>query len=349
MKYKQFDRRLLTQEPLSTRKNKVVIDRSYIRADSPDPKMSPENKATVQRLARYILDARDKGAYVMLAFGAHSIKNGLGPLMVEFIKRGWINHLATNGAGIIHDWEFAYQGESSESVAKNLPEGRFGIWNETGLYLNLAIAAGAYEGLGYGAGVGKAIEEHGILIPSEEELLSRIEEGESPETISAAADLLRVVRNAGLKAGWLEIPSPFAKYSLQAGAYRYGVASTDHPMFGHDIIYTHSANCGSAIGRAAERDFLSFVDSTSRLTGGVYLSLGSAVMSPLVFEKAFTMAQNVAIQKGTPIHGHHIAIVDLGEIKRDWSRSNPDSLDFLMMDNRDFLLSLYHELCSMTK
>ncbi|MCR4565367.1 MAG: hypothetical protein K5651_04660 [Bacteroidales bacterium] len=349
MSIKTFDRTTLAQEPLSHRKNKVQIERSYVRPDAPDPVIDDKLRSVIARLATYILEARANGSYVMLSFGAHSIKNGLGPLMVEFMKKGWINHLATNGAGIIHDWEFAFQGQSSESVAQNLPQGRFGIWNETGLFLNLAITVGAYEGLGYGAGVGKAIEEKGLIIPSEEELISVITHEKSLEKVSAAADLLSVVRKQQLQPGWMDIPTPYAHYSMQAGAYQYGVASTDHPMFGHDIIYTHAANCGSAVGRAAERDFLSFVDSVSRLSGGVYLSLGSAVMSPLVFEKAFTMAQNAALQKGRTISGHHIAIVDLGKISRDWKRSHPASLDFLMMDNRDFLLVLYHELCKRTK
>ncbi len=47
----------------------------------------------------------------MLAFGAHTIKNGLGPVLIELISKGWVTHLATNGAGIIHDWEFAYPGK----------------------------------------------------------------------------------------------------------------------------------------------------------------------------------------------------------------------------------------------
>ena len=344
MPFIKFDRSRIDQKPLSERYNKVHIAKSYIHPDAPAPELDRNTEEQVRRIASYITEARSKGSSVMLAFGAHSIKNGLGPLMVRFLERGWITHLATNGAGIIHDWEFAFQGESSESVADNLPKGRFGIWEETGFSLNMAIIAGAYEGLGYGAAVGKAIHQQGIMIPTEEELIKAIG-GNDLDRAGAAADFLEATRKAGLAPGWYPIPAPYAEYSLQAGAYRLGTASTDHPMFGHDIIYTHHLNSGSAIGRAAERDFTSFVNSACGLTDGVYLSLGSAIMSPMVFEKAFTMVENVLCRKGERMHGHHIAVVDIADPKWNWSRYEPETLDYVTADNRAFLLALYHELC----
>ncbi|MCQ2142470.1 MAG: hypothetical protein MJY56_00210 [Bacteroidales bacterium] len=337
---KRFDRKLLLQKPLVERKNKVTVADIYVKTTDPVPDMDSATSDAVHRVAGYILDARKTGNSVMLAFGAHSIKNGLGHLMVEFIKKGWITHFATNGAGIIHDWEFAFIGKSSESVAENLPKGEFGTWNETGLYLNLAIIAGAYEGLGYGASVGKAIIEEGIMIPSREELL-RVVRG-NPAKASSAADFIEAIERSGVKAGWLSIPAPFREFSLQAGAYRYGVHSTDHPMFGHDIIYTHVANSGSAIGRTAQTDFETFVESYKGLDGGgVYLSLGSAVMSPSVFE--------IAGRKAGPVSGHHIAVIDLGEVAKigKFEDSHPETLDFIKGDNRKFLLALYKELSRM--
>lgn len=334
MSYTLFDRERIIQGNLGERKNKVKIEQAYIRADAPDPDIPATVRKQIARTAEYILDARAKNRSVMLSFGAHSIKNGLGPLMVKMLERGWITHLATNGAGIIHDWEFAFLGESSESVAENLPAGHFGIWDETGKYLNLAINAGAHDGLGYGASVGRAICDGGINIPPEDELLREIKGGDG-----AAADLLSTIRKGGIAPGWLPIPAPYGRFSLQAGAWRLGIPSTDHPMFGHDIIYTHPLNCGQAIGRAAGRDFRTFARSMENLSGGVYLSLGSAIMSPMVFSKASAMLQK-------PVKGHHITVVDLA--KPAWSRlfeeSAPSSLDFLTLDNRDFLLCLYHQL-----
>lgn len=351
MGFEKFDRSKIRQGSLSERKNKVVIADIYVKTDDSAPELPDDRKLAVSRLAGYIIDARMSGRSVMLSFGAHSIKNGLGPLMVKFLERGWITHLATNGAGIIHDWEFAFQGESSESVADNLPKGQFGIWDETGAYLNLAITAGAYQGLGYGAAVGKAISEQGIAVPSEDELTSLIDDpGAELWKRSAAADLLKATRKTGrdvVKDGVIPMPAPYADYSLQAGAWRLGVASTDHPMFGHDIIYTHDLCNGGAIGRAAQRDFQSFVDSASRLDGGVYLSLGSAIMSPMVFEKACELLWNNVddVPRRT-----HIAVVDLASPEkcspsiRKFAECGPETLDFFTMDNRAFLLALYQEL-----
>jgi len=339
-----FDRSRIHQKPLAQRYNKVHIADIYVKADAPYPAIPDNVREQVVRTASYIFDARSKGSSVMLSFGAHSIKNGLGPLMVKFIENGWITHLATNGAGIIHDWEFAFQGQSSESVADNLPKGEFGIWEETGFSLNMAIIAGAYLGLGYGAAVGKAICEQGIMIPSMEELDAAIKDTADLDKAGAAADFKEAIIKAGLEPGWKSIPAPFGQYSLQAGAYRLGVASTDHPMFGHDIIYTHYLNSGSAIGRAAERDFTSFVHSASGLNDGVYLSLGSAIMSPMVFEKAYPMVQNVMLQNGKGLSGLHIAVVDIADPKWDWNRYSPATLDYVTADNRAFLLALYKEL-----
>ena len=69
-------------------------------------------------------------------------------------------------------------------------------------------------------------------------------------------------------------------------------------MIGHDIIYNHPMNHCACLGRVAERDFLTYAHSVSQLDGGVYISIGSAVMSPMIFEKSLSMAQNLAIQRG---------------------------------------------------
>jgi hypothetical protein len=360
-----FDRSKITQKPLSERKNKVNISEIYIRKEDTSHNLSAPFCRVVSQTADDIRLARAMGRSVILAFGAHSIKNGLGPLMQEFLRDGWVTHLATNGAGIIHDWEFAYQGKSSEAVYENLPEGTFGTWDETGFSINLAIILGVWNGLGYGASVGKMILEQGLTIPCESELEDIIQYSDDWELVAASADLLSTIRRFGLKAGRHEIPAPYRSYSLQATAYEMGIASTAHPMFGHDIIYTHDISSGAAIGRAAELDFLAFVNNVQNLDGGVYLSVGTAVMSPLVFEKAYSMVQNVALQKGKGMNNHKVVVVDLAESKWDWMkngepplshpeyqksyiksflRTKPCNMEFLTADNRDFLLALYHEL-----
>jgi hypothetical protein len=89
--------------------------------------------------------------------GAHPIKVGLSPLIIDFMKRGILSAVAMNGAGIIHDFELAFIGETSEDVAASLKEGSFGMARETGLFLNNAIREGYEQQRGIGEAVGRAI------------------------------------------------------------------------------------------------------------------------------------------------------------------------------------------------
>lgn len=368
MTHSHLDRTRLRIEPLQNRKNKVYIERDQIPVTARPRDVGPSGAAIIAETAARIHAARAADAPRMLAFGAHSIKNGLAPVFIRLIESGWITHLATNGAGIIHDWEFAFQGSSSEDVRANVAEGRFGIWEETGRWINLAIIVGAYEGAGYGEAVGRFVEEEGLDLPSRDALLdAAAHAADDPARAAAACDLLDVVARFNLPSGRLSVPHPFKRFGLQAAAYRLGVPFTGHPMFGHDIIYCHPMNHGAAIGRTAERDFLRFADSVSRLDGGVYLSVGSAVMSPMVFEKSLSMAQNLALQEGRRIERHFMVVVDLQASHWDWSKGeppedNPDyylrycksfarmggEMRYLSADNRDFLLALLQHIESIT-
>ena len=362
MKHPQLDRSKLSIRPLKDRINKVEIERDYVPLDSQAEKLDELGARVMDTLQSKIASARQNEKPVMLAFGAHSIKNGLGPVLIDLMERGKLTHLATNGAGVIHDWEFAFQGESSEDVQKYVKDGQFGIWQETGYYINLAINVGAYEGKGYGESVGAMIENEGLEIPCQEELKNRITIllDQNPEAAAAAADLLTVIKRFDLEPGFFSIPHPWKIYSVQAAAYRLGVPFTSHPMFGHDIIYNHPMNYGAAIGRAAQADFLRYAHNVSLLDGGVYMSIGSAVMSPMVFEKSLSMSQNLHIQKGSHIDNHYMVIVDLAESQWDWAKDgeppmdNPayylrycktfsrmgGTMEYVCADNRDFLLHL---------
>lgn len=365
MPYAELDRNALKLEPLSARKNKVKIEEKKVNVTDTPGVLSDITHAVIKETAQRIRAARLADRPVIMAFGAHTIKNGLAPVLIKLMESGILTHLATNGAGIIHDWEFSFQGESSEDVRENVDKGRFGVWEETGFYINLAIVVGAYEGRGYGESVGTMVDADGLNIPTEETLISEITEslGTDAEHAAASADLLGIVRRFNIPSGKMEIKHRFKPYGVQAAAYRLGVPFTGHPMIGHDIIYNHPANHGGAIGRAAGRDFLRFAESVSRLENGVYLSIGSAVMSPMVFEKSLSMSQNLAIQRGEHIDNHFIAVIDLAESKWDWSKGEPpmDNPDYYLRycksfnrmggtmryataDNRDFLLTLCREL-----
>src|SRR5215470_12838818 len=88
----------------------------------------------------------------------------------ELIANGWVTHLATNGAGTIHDWELAFQGRTEESVRKNVATGSFGTWDETGRNIHLALLAGALREEGYGCSLGRFIVEDGVTLPATGEL-----------------------------------------------------------------------------------------------------------------------------------------------------------------------------------
>jgi len=366
MNYPIFERKQLAIGSLNERMNKVIFERDMV-----SPLQQPENISEVanhliEKTAERIRTAMEKKSSVMLTFGAHTIKNCMAPTLIELLRGGWVTHLATNGAGIIHDWEIAFQGETSEDVRVNVERGQFGIWEEPGFYINLAIIVGAYERLGYGESVGQMISNEGLQIPEINTLYNIVGQcmESDPDRAAAAIDLAGVIKKFGLKAGFMSIPHPWKQYSVQAQAYELGIPFTGHPMFGHDIIYTHPMNHGAAIGRTALTDFLRYAAGVANMENGVYLSIGSAVMSPMIFEKSLSMSQNLKIKEGKHIDNHYMLVVDLAESDWDWQNKGEPPMDhpayylrycktfhrmggemhYLTLDNRDFLLSLYRQL-----
>jgi hypothetical protein len=366
MTFPSLDRRTLRLKHLTERKNKVSFPADAVSADASPRELPALQAGILKETAERIRAARGAGRPVICAFGAHTIKNGLGPVLIRLIEEGWVTHLATNGAGIIHDWELAFQGRTSEDVRANVARGEFGTWEETGRSLNLALLVGAWQGAGYGQSIGALIEGQGLEIPSAADLSREIAGclGDDPERAAAGADLLHAVKEFSLPPGRLEVAHPFRHLSAQAAAHRLGIPFTGHPMIGQDIIYTHPLNSGAAIGRTALRDFLIYAEGVTRLEGGVYLSVGSAVMSPMVFEKSLSMAQNLALQRGTLIRNHFMLVVDLARSTWDWEKDGEPPVDnpayylrycktfarmggtmrYLQADNRDFFLSLLRAL-----
>ena len=111
----------------------------------------------LKAIAGKIADCHRKNKTVLLGMGAHPIKVGLSPLIIDFMERGIIHAVALNGAGVIHDFELAFMGETSEDVAATLQDGSFGMGEETGAFINQAISEGSMNQLGVGAAVGQAI------------------------------------------------------------------------------------------------------------------------------------------------------------------------------------------------
>jgi len=153
MPYKQFDISKLKLSPLSERVNDLTLE--DITWEEPTPFDHPD----LDHICEAILTARQKGAAVIMMYGAHVIRRGCAGLMIRLMEKGLITHFATNGAGAIHDFELAMMGATCESVARYISEGLFGLWAETGR-LNDAVAEGAREGLGFGEAVGRFVIDH---------------------------------------------------------------------------------------------------------------------------------------------------------------------------------------------
>src|SRR5438094_8118050 len=108
------------------------IEDILINPDTAPPPCSEAIRRLLDQCARQILAARQRGASVLFLYGAHLVKNGAAAIVERLMSQQWLTHLATNGAGSIHDWEFAFQGSSTESVEQNVATGTFGTWDETG-------------------------------------------------------------------------------------------------------------------------------------------------------------------------------------------------------------------------
>jgi hypothetical protein len=311
--------------PLEQRRSLTKVEEILLDPDAPVPAAPEGTHEIVRECAARIRAARERGATVMLIYGAHLLRNGAALLIERLLAENWITHLATNGAGTIHDWEYAWLGRSTESVEENVATGSFGTWDETGRYLHLALLAGGLRGEGYGAALGRFIVEDGTDLPPAEELAAEIRTEPGHPLTPARADLLRVMREHGLAGGRHAVEHRWKHASILAQAWRHGMPMTVHPGIGYDIISNHPMFNGAAIGRAAEVDFRVFGGSVERLDDGVVLSIGSAIMGPQVFEKSLSCVHNLRFQVvRAPVQGHSIYVVDLQDGGGwDWSRGEP--------------------------
>ena len=151
MPFPQFDRSRLIVKPLAERRHDLGVD-SLLSLGAPAPFEHPALAEVAEALVR----ARAAGASRMLVMGAHVLRAGVQRQLIDLMERGLVTHVAMNGAGPIHDWELAHIGATTESVARYVSSGEFGLWTETGR-INDAIRAGARLGLGLGESVAVAL------------------------------------------------------------------------------------------------------------------------------------------------------------------------------------------------
>lgn len=320
-----LDLRRLKVFPLAERKSMSRIEDILVDPDDA-PSACPDHLARqIERCADDLRRARERGATVLFMYGAHLVKNGASALVERLMAGEWITHLATNGAGAIHDWEFAFQEWSTESVRDNVATGTFGTWDETGRNLHLAVLVGALREEGFGVSLGRFIEEDGVELPTVQSLESALRSEPSHPLSPARSELLQVMAEHRLPPGRVEVKHPWKETSIFAQAFRHGVPMTVHPGIGYDIISNHPMFNGAALGRAAGLDFRLIGGSIEGLDGGVVLSVGSAIMAPQVFEKSLSCVNNLRIQAGRPVvSGHCFYVVDLQDGGQwDWTRGEP--------------------------
>ncbi len=351
--------------PLAKRQNLTRADEILVDPDSDPRPCSNANAALIRLCADRVAAARKRDSAVMLVYGAHLLRNGAAQILERMMAEGWITHVATNGAGTIHDWEYAWFGASTESVEMNVASGTFGTWHETATNIHMAILSGALDELGYGRALGRFICNDGTTLPTENQLAETITADPRHPLTAARADLLRTMREQSWPSGRIDVRHRWKHASILAQAFRHGVPATVHPGIGYDIISNHPVFNGAAIGRAGERDFKLFAGSVERLDEGVVLSVGSAIMGPQVFEKSVSCVNNLRLQSGRPIlTGHAIFVVDLQDGGGwDWTRGEPPksnpayylrfcksysrmggTMHYLQCDNLAFIHNLYRAL-----
>ncbi len=301
--YDEFDLSGIATYPLSTRKSKAHaadFARPYqpgggvagLLASMPDLLAAADFKAVVAA----VRSAREGDRGILWGVGAHVVKTGLGPVIVDLMERGFVSAIATNGAGIIHDFELALSGATSEEVDESLGPGRFGMAEETGTLLNAAINEGVRRGLGVGQAVGHWLLESE---PAHERL----------SVVAAAARLgVPVTVHIGIGTDVIHMHPAASGAALGEGSlrdFRYFVANVARLRGG---VYL---NCGSAV--VLPEVFLKAV-ALARNRGA---SLRGLTTVNLDFARLYRPQTNVVLRPvaesgtGYSLVGHHEIMIPL--------------------------------------
>ena len=302
--YPPIDLSGLERFPIAERRHKVRLEDLAVPA-GPDAGLAeffeslPSTPVTgsLRELARAIAHAVQNDSLVVLAFGGHVIKCGLGPVIIDLMERGIVAAVATHGAGAIHDLELAFHGETSEDPAQTLRDGKFGMVEETPGYLNDAARLGRHRGLGQAIG----------------DLIN-----DDPEEF------------------------PHADKSVFAAASRLDCTATVHVAVGTDTVHMHPEADGAAIGEASLLDFRKLCAVVADMQEGVWLNVGSAVILPEVFMKAYTVACNLGAKLD------RMVAANLDQIQHYRPRENvlrrPTDRGFALTGHHEVMLPLLRHL-----
>ena len=270
--YDFFNSNYIKTYPLSERKNKVS-KKDMILPDATlrDKYSIPDDiKDKIRSIAKNIVNFRQKNLPVIIFTGAHLVKNGLGLLIIDLIKKKIITSLAGNAATSIHDFELALIGQTGEDVPTALEKGQFGMSYEF-CYINAAIKLGNKYKLGFGEALGRMISDKSF-------------------TIKALKSVFRFAENHKIK----DIKFQYPEISLLYNCYKECIPFTIHVSIGTDVIDQHYNFDGSSKGGCSGRDFLIYANQITKLiNGGVVINIGSAVTGPEVLLKSVSMAANI--------------------------------------------------------
>jgi hypothetical protein len=270
----------------------------------------------VRAVAGAIVDARRGHHPVAFAMGAHVVKVGCGPVIIDLMRRGLITAIACNGATAIHDMEIAMIGATSEDVGANLRDGRFGMVRETAEFFAEAAGLAAATGSGFGAAIGHLIRRskmpHAHL-----SILASAAELEIPATVHVAIGTdtvhmtglvdgaaigaasmtdFRIICDvvAGMSAGASGLGRSVSMGQAGAGQAvegHAGVARRKPAMKAKDVRTTEASAsepvCGASCGKSTN------INEPRRPATGVWCNIGSAVIMPEVFLKAVSVARNL--------------------------------------------------------
>lgn len=283
---KLFNTSALSLKPLADRKSKLSVN-DLALPENVGTEWLPvgaDSERAICYLADQVRTAKETNRKTILFMGAHLIKLGLTRYITDLILNGYIDHVATNGACAIHDFELNTHGGTSEDVQTYIDAGQFGLWKETS-NLNTVLDR-EYKDRWTSTGI-----SHSDAIRAGASIGSWLyhEEGASPET------------------------------SIFAACHKMNVPITVHILIGGDINHSHPNFNAAAWGVGSYNDFLVFAESLRGLhAGGVFLNVGSAVHGPEIFLKALSMVRNVSsCEKFTT------GVFDFADIPSSWRDFEP--------------------------
>jgi hypothetical protein len=301
--YEEFDLTGIRTYPLASRKSKARAEdfaRPYEKGQGVgalvDSLPAILAAADFKAIIRALIEARMSGAGIVWGLGAHVIKTGLSPVIIDLMERGFVSAIATNGAGIIHDFEVALAGATSEEVEDALGPGQFGMAEETGGLLNSAIA----DGVGAGMGIGQAVGHH----------LRTVKPPHEASSIAAAAARLEIPLTVHVAIGTdiIHMHPEASGAALGEGSlrdFRYFVTNVARLERG---VYL---NCGSAV--VLPEVFLKAV-ALSRNRG---IPLAGLTTVNLDFVRLYRPQMNVVSRptqgsgRGYSLVGHHEIMIPL--------------------------------------